>query len=268
MHAKSQKHIRLAEEIRVTPNVATYFTSTSKTMKIFDIRWSVGIACHSAIRATDHLGEIIRDSSAKNDFLHNIKIHRTKCTSILSNVVHPCLLEGIMKDIQSTSFYLIIDEATDVSVAKHLCLCVRYFKEENASIVTTFFTLLPVTATTSLSLFTDIRSFFDAHHVPLSNIIGLGTDGASNLCGIHNSVYTKIKEHSPHCILVKCICHSLSLCAKYAFAELPTNLSFLLSEISKWFKFSSEKRSDYEQLFKFPTCTPLNSSVHQKLDGK
>ncbi len=85
----------------------------------------------------------------------------------------------------------------------------------------------------------------------MSHVIGLGTDGASNLCGAHNSVYTKIKKkkkHAPHCVLVKCICHSLSLCGKDAFGELPSNLSFLLSEIAKWFKFSSLRRSDYEKL--------------------
>ncbi len=34
-----------------------------------------------------------------------------------------------------------------------------------------------------------------------------------------------------HCVLVKCICHSLSLCGKDAFDELPSNLPFLLSEM-------------------------------------
>ncbi len=83
----------------------------------------------------------------------------------------------------------------------------------------------------------------------MNHVIGLGTDGASNVCEAHNSVYTKIREHAPHCVLVKCICHSLSLCGKDAFGELPSNLSFLLSEISKWFKFSSLRRSDYGKLY-------------------
>ncbi len=62
-------------------------------------------------------------------------------------------------------------------------------------------------------------------------------------------VYTKVREHAPLCVLVKCICQSLSLCGKDAFGELPSNLYFLLSEIAKWFKFSSLRRSDYDKLF-------------------
>ncbi len=128
-------------------------------------------------------------------------------------------------------------------------MCVRYFKEDVPSVVTKFLTLFPVISCTASSLFSDIKPYFDTHNVPLNNIIGLGTDGASNLYGAHNSAYTRIREYSPHCVLVKCICHSLSLCGKYAFNELPSNLSFLLSEIAKWFKFSSLRRSDYDTLF-------------------
>ncbi|MCL4143579.1 UNVERIFIED_CONTAM: hypothetical protein GTU68_063836, partial [Idotea baltica] len=170
-------------------------------MKIFDIKWSVGIACHAAIRSTDHLTDIISDCSVKNESLHDIKLHRSKVTSILNNVVHPCLHESIIEDIRVTPFSLIIDESTDVSVIKHMCLCVKYFKKDSASLITTFLSLMPVVSTTASSLFNDIKSYFDEVNVPLSNIIGLGTDGASNLCGCNNSVYTRLKEYSPNCVL-------------------------------------------------------------------
>ncbi len=126
MHAKSQKHHRAAYQIKGSPSFSAFITGGLREIKIFYIRWSVAIACHVAIRATDHLGEIINESSRKTDFLHGIKHHRTKCSNILTNVVHPCLHDSVIKDIQQTSFSLIIDESTDVSVTKHLCMCVRY----------------------------------------------------------------------------------------------------------------------------------------------
>jgi len=127
-------------------------------------------------------------------------------------VVFPCLQEDILKDIRTAPFSLIIDESTDVSVIKHLCMCIRYFNENNVSVTTNFLRVVPVIAATAASLFDTIKFFFDDHQVPLSNMIGLGTDGASNLCGCNNSVYTRIKEMSPSCVLVKCICHSLFVC--------------------------------------------------------
>uniref|UniRef100_A0A0P4VRN6 Uncharacterized protein n=1 Tax=Scylla olivacea TaxID=85551 RepID=A0A0P4VRN6_SCYOL len=249
MHAKSLKHHRAPDQIKGYTSVSSFFTGGLREMKIFDIRWSVAMACHAAITATDHLGEIINESSRKTDILHGMKHHGTKCSNILTNVVHPCLHDSVIKDIQQASLSLIADESTDVSVTKHSCMCVRYFKEDIPSVVTKFLTLLPVTSCTASSLFSDIKLHFDAHSIPMSHVIGLGTGGASNWCGPHNSVYTKIREHASHCVLVKCICHSLSLCGKDAFGELPSNLSFLLSEIAKWFKFSSLRRSDYDKLF-------------------
>ncbi len=62
MHAKSQKHQRAADQTKGSPSVSSFFTGGLREMKIFDIRWSVAIACHAAIRATDHLGEIINES--------------------------------------------------------------------------------------------------------------------------------------------------------------------------------------------------------------
>jgi len=51
-------------------------------MKIFDKKWSVGIACHS----TDHLTDIISNSSAANELLHDVKLHHTKYSEILNNM--------------------------------------------------------------------------------------------------------------------------------------------------------------------------------------
>ncbi len=74
-HAKSQKHQKAAGHIKNSPSVSSYFTGGLKEIKIFDIKWSVAIACHAAVRATYHLGEIICESSKKTVFLHDMKHH-------------------------------------------------------------------------------------------------------------------------------------------------------------------------------------------------
>ena len=48
---------------------------------------------------------------------------------------------------------------------------------------------------------------------------------------------------------MKCICHSLALCIKYAFETLPSSLGFLLSEIPKWFSKSTVRRKAFKTLF-------------------
>lgn len=83
------------------------------------------MACHSALLTMDHLGEVIA-RNAKGSKLGNIRMHRTKCTKILTNVVSPALKEELIADVQGKKFSLIVDETTDVSTEKQLCVIVRY----------------------------------------------------------------------------------------------------------------------------------------------
>ena len=73
--------------------------------------------------------------------------------------------------------------------------------------------------------------------------------GASVMVGSNNSVWTRIQEESPHCVQMRCICHSLALVVQHSFNNLPSNLGFLLSEIPKWFSKSSLRREAYRSLF-------------------
>ena len=111
------------------------------------------------------------------------------------------------------------------------------------------FSLIPVVSTTGEALFDALKNCLDEFNLKLSNCIGFGSDGASNMVGIRNSVWSRIKLESPNCILFKCICHSLSLCVEKAFEGLPSSLGFLLAEIPAWFSRSSLRRDEFKEIF-------------------
>lgn len=83
----------------------------------------------------------------------------------------------------------------------------------------------------------------------LQNLIAIGTDGVSNLCGKHHSLFTLLQADIPHLQLLKCVCHSLSLCASKACPELPSCLEYLLSETRNWFAHSPLGMKVYQTLF-------------------
>lgn len=83
----------------------------------------------------------------------------------------------------------------------------------------------------------------------LANCIGFSSDGASNVCGAYNSVLSRLKNVSPGVIFIKCTCHSLALCAEYAFKKLPSCLEYMLAEVARWFKCSTLRREDFQQVF-------------------
>ena len=76
-----------------------------------------------------------------------------------------------------------------------------------------------------------VTQFLNKIHLPISNLIGLVTNGRSNFCGKIYSLYTLLKRDAPKFQLIKCVCHSLNLAATAAADAFPASIEFLLREI-------------------------------------
>lgn len=170
---------------------------------------------------------------------------------------------------------MLIDESTDISSRKLLCICARYFSHENNSIKTVFLGLVSVISTTGENLFNAIKQYLEKSGIDIKNCIGFSSDGANNVCGINNSVLSRLRSIKPNLVFVKCICHSLALCCLHANKKLPSNIDYLLSEIARWFKFSSIRQDDFKVLFKLlnddciePSAFITPSSTRWLVKGK
>ena len=116
--------------------------------------------------------------------------------------------------------------------------------------MTTFLDLVEVSSATGEEIFQAVKKIVEDAGLDLTKCIGLASDGAANMVGCKNSVWSRMKQECPDIVLVKCICHSLALCAQYSFNCLPSSLAFLLSEIPSWFARSTLRRKEYEDLTK------------------
>ena len=125
----------------------------------------------------------------------------------------------------------------------------KFFSTKENILKTEFLTLLQITSATGESIFKAIGDFFANIKVDLANCIGFGSDGASNVRGAHNFVLSCLKNISPGITFIKCTCHSLALCAEYAFKKLPSNLDYMLAEVARWFKCSTLRREDFQAVF-------------------
>lgn len=54
-----------------------------------ELKLSVFVAEHSSLSTIDHLSELLPQIDPKSQILSDLKIHRTKCSMILKNVVAP-----------------------------------------------------------------------------------------------------------------------------------------------------------------------------------
>ena len=136
------------------------------------------------------------------------------------------------------------NESTDISCEKHICICVRFFDDTTDQIGSCFLGLIPVMDATGESLFNAISTLAGDFGMVLSDCIGFTS--ASNMIGEHNSVWCHIRNLSPKCVKLKCICHRLALCAQKGIEKLSSNLGFLLTEIPSWFKKCTVRRMQFK----------------------
>nr|XP_012563314.1 unnamed protein product [Hydra vulgaris] len=220
-----------------------------------DIHLALCVCCHAPISTINHLGEII-SLYGKNSPLENLRLHRTKCTQIIKNVISSSIESEISELMADKPFSILIDESTDVSLTKHLCICARYYSDEQKSVIDDFLGLAAVISTTGADLFAVLETKLTSVGLPLKNCIGYSSDGASNVIGFHNSVWSCVQAVSPNCILMRCTCHSLNLIVQHSFELMPSSVGFLLSEIPSFFSKSSIRREEFKVLFQ--TMDPSN----------
>ena len=252
-HEKTKKHLKHVpapppKQLNVTKIPRTPDSSKNSDVKQAEIQLAVSVVCHCSLRSIDHLGELlVRHGTGST--LGQIRLHRTKCACLITNVIAPSLKDQLIVDLKGKKYTLIIDESTDVSIHKHLCLLVRFFCEREHCIQTRFLELVPILDAKAENIFSIIEERIAAHGQVLINCIGLGVDGAATMVGKNNSVWTRIVAASPHCVLMKCICHSLALCIEHAAGKLPSNIGYILSEIPHWFCNSDLRRDNFKSIF-------------------
>lgn len=104
---------------------------------------------------------------------------------------------------------------TYVSSEKELALVIRYYSHKKSAFVTAFLGLGPVFDCSASGLFTNLKEFLDKCHLPITDSVGVGTNGASMMCGQHDSLYSRMKEVDPNLVLnvsaTPCSLHSMRL---------------------------------------------------------
>ena len=171
-------------------------------------------------------------------------MQRTKCTGLIKNLIAPCLLKELLKDVGDSYYSLIIDECTDISQEKLWAVCISYCSKTKSRIVTTFLAFAVIeSAGTSDAIGNKILTMLQQYKSSVEKLIGLGVDGCSTMVGAHHSVSTFSKQLVPNIVVFKCVCHSLQLAA-----VLPSRVDFLIRESYNWFSHNSKRLYDYREL--------------------
>ncbi|CAH1987940.1 unnamed protein product [Acanthoscelides obtectus] len=91
-----------------------------------EIKLSSFFAHHNAFQVVDHLIPILKDSFPASNILKDVKLGRTKTTSVINNVIAKKENEDLAVVLQQNFFSVLIDESTDISANKLLCVNVKF----------------------------------------------------------------------------------------------------------------------------------------------
>jgi hypothetical protein len=100
-HEKSEKHKqRPPLQGQTQLNVRKPPRQDMDKVKAAELKIAVSMACHCAIRAVDHLSEIMT-AHGHGSTLQYIKIHRSKCACLIKNIISPALKTDLIDDFQN-----------------------------------------------------------------------------------------------------------------------------------------------------------------------
>jgi hypothetical protein len=113
-----------------------------------------------------------------------------------------------------------VDESTDTSSVKNLAITARSVKN-NYTVQDEFLALLPIVDASANGIYSVIIEFLQKHKIPYKrNLVGFASDGANNMMGSNHSLQVLLKKDVPNLYVMKCLPHSLALCASYSCLKL------------------------------------------------
>lgn len=209
-----------------------------------ELRVAAYVACHTSINAVDDLSDILQEEMGA------FKMHRTKCTAVITSVLAPHFRDELKEDIGESPYSLYLDESTDISVNKLLCICVKYRSQKHGKFVSTYLGLVNLLSADACGIADAIVTFLGEYGLDIKNMVGIATDGASVMVGKNHSVFSLLKEKQPSLQLIRCVCHSLDIVANKAMQLLPSNLEYMIRETYNWFAHSAKRQSDYNSIYR------------------
>ncbi|CAH0406487.1 unnamed protein product [Chilo suppressalis] len=138
--------------------------------------------------------------------VQEIELKRTKVTAVVKNAIGEGHKADLAKKLTTNKFSALTDETTDVSTIKTACVVVRYFDNDAQKICSVFWELYKIFKETGTddvptanaeNIYKALMDSFNIRNIPLTNMIGFGSDGCNVMMGDRDSVKTGLLRDLP-----------------------------------------------------------------------
>ncbi|XP_066981042.1 zinc finger protein 862-like [Macrobrachium rosenbergii] len=260
-HATYQKHLRNVASSPKQPTLTSMASVSGQStldanVKEGEIRLAAFVVEHNLpINVMTHLPQLMQSVCKDSSIARKIASSRTKTTKVIKNVIGKSSRQDLINVMKENKFSLIIDESTDQSCIKHMCIVARVRVDNK--VMDAFFGLVPIDDATAQSLYNHVVKAMTDVGIPYKeNLIGLAADGANVMMGKHNSLSSRLKEDILTLLILKCVCHSFHLCASYACLTLPRSVEGLARDVYNYLSSSPKRTSELKEFQIFVDIKP------------
>lgn len=251
-HANTSKHKVNSEKISSTKTIKVLFEqqNITKEVMIADLRYSLLVVAHNfSFNSVKHVVDISKKVFNDSTISGKIKLSRTKCSLIVKNVLSAVICDELKCQLKNTSFSVLVDESTDISNNRVICILVRFINFKNNNLTTALLDCIKIDADegTAKGLFLLFENCIKKFSLKFENIVGYCSDNASVMMGNKESFKTYLLSKNENVIVSGCICHSAHLVASAASECLPTNVECFLQNIYAYFSRSPKRQSILEE---------------------
>lgn len=141
-----------------------------------------------------------------------------------------------------------------------MAIVVKFFSEKLLKVDTRLLNLVRVDGETAAELFETMENDLHKHGVEVKNLVGFAADTTNVIYGNNNSIVTRIMAANPHCLAIKCACHSCALAVSHACSLLPRHLEQIVKGCYNYFAYSSKRSLEFKEFQDF-----TDSSQHRML---
>lgn len=249
-HSKSAAHVEKINSQSLNNNDNALNSSVSSVsnckekIKCAEIKLSAFFAEHNiAFQVVEHLIPLLKDINLEPELVQSLSLSQKKCKYIVKEVLAKREIEELTKILQTRKFSILLDESTDITDTKFLCLLVQYLCPTDKKVKTKLFELISLDAKdcTANKIFQTFKSLFEKREISLQNIVGMASDNASVMIGHNNSFFSRLQSEVPSVVLMNCICHSSAIIASKACEELPQSCEQLIRGVSTYISGSAKR---------------------------
>lgn len=106
-------------------------------------------------------------------------------------------MHKLVQYLQTCKFSILIDESTDISNIKMMCILVQYVSPVDKKVTTQLLDLISMDAKDiANNIFETFKNFLQEKEIPLNNIVGMANDAAV-MIGCNNSFTLRLKLEIP-----------------------------------------------------------------------